>query len=468
MIHIPRLRFFALLALNLCLSQSAKAQDDRSGHLEGRVIDSARARPLVGARVVAVGPDARESVSGAAVTDASGRYRIDSLAPGRYVVGFESPVLDSLEITLAPRAVVLAAGQTATIDLSLPPAAKLRAALCPGVLLPPQTGVIYGHVVDSETEGAVPDAMLAMSWGERDFDKATMRSVNHERTASATTDARGWYRLCGVPTDTWLSLQLQHLGRTGPVIRALVEDSLGLAVRHLSFTASAASGATDSLASRTEGAVGPAVSGTALLSGMVRGLGDAPLASVDVGIRGTGVSVRTDALGHYALRGLPAGTQVLDVRHLGYDPSEIAVELRSDVMVTNDVRLRRIVNLDSVRVVALRSHYSEFGELAAHKLFGIFIGPEEMEWRKRVSYASDVVEKIPGFRIVGDGYKAEVISSRGFEFCKPNIVIDGVENLSINDVPASQIGAIAAYRQGEFAPGFYARGCGAIVIWTKR
>ena len=200
------------------------------------VSDSARARPLVGARVVAVGPDARESASGAAMTDASGRYLIDSLAPGRYVVGFESAVLDSLEITLAPREVVIAAGQTATIDLGLPPATKLRGALCPGVALPPQTGVIYGRVVDTETEGPLSGAVLAMSWGERDFDRATLRSVNHERIASATTDASGWYRLCGVPTDTWLSLQLQHRGRTGPVIRALVEDSLGVSVRHLSFT----------------------------------------------------------------------------------------------------------------------------------------------------------------------------------------------------------------------------------------
>ncbi|CAN5755363.1 hypothetical protein BH11GEM1_BH11GEM1_04720 [soil metagenome] len=432
------------------------------------MLDSARARPLVGARVVAVGPDARESVSGTASTDTSGRYRIDSLAPGRYVVGFESPVLDSLEITLAPREVVIAPGQTATIDLGLPPATKLRGAVCPGVPLPPQTGVIFGHVVDTETEAPLPDVVLAMSWGERDVDRATLRSVNHERTASATTDARGWYRLCGVPTDTWLSLQLQHMGRTGPVIRALVDDSLGIAVRHFSFTASTSSGAADSLASRTDGAVVPPVSGTAMLSGIVRGLDDAPLASVNVGVRGTGVTGRTDALGRYSLRGLPAGTQVLDVRHLGYDPAEISVELRSGVMVTRDVRLQRIVNLDSVRVVAQRSRYREFNALVKHRLFGIYIGPEEMEWRKRVSYASDVIEKLPGFRINGDGFNAQVFSSRGFEFCKPNIVIDGFENQSINDVPAAQIGAIAAYRSGELAPEFYDRGCGAILIWTKR
>ena len=468
--HTRRLRSFALLALSVCLSRSAEAQDDRPGHLEGRVIDSARARPLVGARVVAVGPDARESVSGAAVTDTNGRYRIDSLAPGRYVVGFESPMLDSLEITLAPRAVVIAAGQTATIDLGLPPSVKLRGALCPGVLLPPQTGVIYGHVVDTETEAPLSGAVLAMSWGERDFDKATLRSVNHERTASATTDDRGWYRLCGVPTDTWLSLQLQHLGRAGPVIRALVEDSVGLAVRHFSFDAATASGATDSLESRTHSALVAPLSGTAILSGIIRGSGDAPLASVNVGVRGSAVIGMTDALGHYSLRGLPAGTQVLDVRHLGYDPAELSVELRSGVIVTRDVHLRRIVSLDSVRVVAQRSPYREFNELLTQKTSGIFIGPEEMEWRKRVTFTSEVIDKIPGFRIAGKGWNARVGSTLGPVFCYgiPTIVLDGFEMERINDVPTAFIGAIAAYRAGEISPGNHDRGCGVIMFWTKR
>ena len=432
------------------------------------MIDSARTRPLVGARVVAVGANAREGASGAALTDASGRYRIDSLPPGRYVVGFESPLLDSLEITLAPRQVVIASGQTAAIDLGLPPATRLRGAVCPGVALPPHSGVIYGHVVDTETEGPLSGAVLAMSWVERDADRATLRTVNHERSASASTDSRGWYRLCGVPTDTWLSLQLQHMGRTGPVIRAMVEDSLGVAVRHLSFAALSSGGAADSLASRTDGAVVLPTTGTAILSGIVRGLGDAPLASVNVGVRGTGTSGRTDALGHYSLRGLPAGTQVLDVRHLGYDPAELSVELRSGVLVTHEVSLRRIVNLDSVRVVAIRSRYREFSDLMKHRQFGVYIGPEEMETRKRVSYASDVIRMIPGFRISGEGVNGQVLSSRGSSSCKPNIVIEGFERQSINDVAAAQIGAIAAYRPGETAPGFYDRGCGAILIWTKR
>ena len=259
------------------------------------------------------------------------------------------------------------------------------------------------------------------------------------------------------------------MGRTGPVIRAVVEDSIGLAVRHFSFSAAPSSGAADSTASRIDGAVVPPASGTAILSGRIRGLGDAPLASVNLGIRGTGVTSRTDALGHYSLRGLPAGTQMLDVRHLGYDPAEFSVELRSGVIVTRDVRLRRIVSLDSVRVVAQRSPYREFNELATGKRFGIFIGPEEMQWRKRVTFTSEVIAKIPGFRITGKGFSARVDSSLGAAFCMgtPTIVVDGFEVESINYVPAAFIGAIAAYPAGAVSPGGHDRGCGAILIWMK-
>jgi hypothetical protein len=120
-------------------------------------------------------------------------------------------------------------------------------------------------------------------------------------------------------------------------------------------------------------------------------------------------------------------------------------------------------------VVAQRSPYREFNELANDKRFGIFIGPEEMEWRKRVTFASEVIDKIPGFRIAGKGWDARVGSSRGvFCFGRPTIVVDGFEKEWINDVPAGLIGAIAAYPAGERTPGNFDRGCGAILIWTKR
>ena len=470
-IHTPSLRLAALVALSVFVARRSEAQGDQRGRLEGTVTDSVHARPLAGVRVVAIAADARPDARDSASTDSLGRYHIDSLPPGRYVVGFESPLLDSLEIALPPHEVAISAGRAATMDLALPPAAKLRAALCPGVTLPPQTGVIFGHVVDPESENPLPGVVLALSWRELGVDRNTLRPQNSARSASVTTDARGWYRVCGVPTDTWLSLQLQREGRTGPVLRALGGDSLGIAVRHLSFTESASRSIADSLSSEGRGIPTGSLTGTAMLTGIVRGSGDVPVSSAEVGVRGTSARSRTDASGQYSLHGLPAGTQVLEVRHVGYLPAQTSVELRSGVTVTGDVQLQRVVNLDSIRVVATSDRYTEFNDHRKHKLFGIFLGPEEIA-RQRVSYTSDIIEKLPGFQIIGMGPKAQVASSRGASpSCvrqKVHVVIDGVENLAINDAIAADIGAIEAYRAGEIAPAPYDHGCGVILIWTKR
>jgi hypothetical protein len=154
--HSSAFGFVLLASSSLFFAQPGAAQTERRGKLTGTVTDSIHARPLVGVRVVALAADARPDSRRAASTDSLGRYRIDSLRPGRYLVGLESPLLDSLEITLTPREVAVADGAIATADLALPPAARLRSAVCSGVTLPSDKGVLYGHIVDAATEAPSP------------------------------------------------------------------------------------------------------------------------------------------------------------------------------------------------------------------------------------------------------------------------------------------------------------------------
>jgi hypothetical protein len=89
--------------------------------------------------------------------------------------------------------------------------------------------------------------------------------------------------------------------------------------------------------------------------------------------------------------------------------------------------------------------------------------------RERVALTSDIIAKLPAFRIVGYGYAVKVTSGRDVtSSCSVNVVIDGNENQSINDVHPTEIGAIEAYPAGTLAPVRYSRFCGAIIIWTKR
>jgi hypothetical protein len=467
--RVRSFRFAILATSSVLLTQPAAAQGDRSGRMEGTVTDSVHARPFAGVRVVAVGADGRTESRAAASTDTSGRFHIDSLPLGRYLVGFESPLLDSLEITVAPREVSVTGEVAAQVDLALPSAAKLRSAVCLGATLPAEKGVLYGHVVDATTEAPLGGAVVVAMWRELTVDKTTLRSETNERFVSDTTDEGGWYRLCGVPTGTWVSYQLQHLGRTTPAIRELVDDTLGIAIRHLSLDASLPFADSSTSTPATLGAA--AASGTARLAGVIRGTGDQPVASAEVRVLGTRTIARSDATGRYSLGELPAGTQILEVRRLGYGVVETPVELRSSATVTGDVRLQKIVNLDSVRVVAIGTRYREFSDHRARSMYGVFIDPETMGKERAVSM-SDIIRKIPGFIIQGDGPYARVLSARAptMHPCQANVIVNGVPNQPINDYPPVMVGAVEAYREGEITPNDYfdLRGCATIAIWTKR
>jgi hypothetical protein len=464
------LRVGTLVVLTLALAQRSDAQADQGGRVEGVVFDSVHARPLAGAHVGAVGTGSQSEMRRETTTDSAGRYRIDSLPLGRYLVGFESALLDSLEVTLSPREATVTPGQVAMLDLALPSAAKLRSAVCLGAALPPETGVIYGHVMSAETESPLAGVSLAMAWRDLSVErKKRLRTINREGSASVVTDKDGWYRMCGVPTGTWVSMQIQGDKRSGPVLRTRVDDTLGIAIRHLSL----ATGSSRSSETSADSPASAPLSGTATLSGVVRGPGGAPVASAEVRVRGARADARTDALGAFTLRGLPAGTQELEVRRVGYALEVVPVELRSGTTATVNVVMRRIVNLDSVVIVASRPKYKDFyAHMSAG--WGRFLGPEEIG-RQRVSRTSDIVQKFPFFTVDQRGYRAVVMSMSPLSLgpCRATIVIDGMRVLenptSVNDVHPAEIGAIEVYRWADMAPPEYGgNACGTIAIWTKR
>jgi hypothetical protein len=449
-------------ALMLSIPQLAHAQSGSGGRIEGVVYDSVHARPLANATVAAAGTGSQSEVRRNVTTDLAGHYHIDSLAAGRYVVGLESPLLDSLEVVQSPREAVVPPGGSATLDLALPSAAKLRSAVCrvaalpadSGAAPPADSGVIIGHVVDAETGDPLAGADVAMVWQDLHVEKGKrLRTVNVRKSASVTTDGDGWYRMCGVPTGAWVTMQVQHDSATSPVFRTRVDDTLQIAIRHLSLGNG---------------------SGTAALAGIVSGPGGAPVASVEVWLRGTNTNARTDATGAYTLSGLPGGTQELEVRRIGYALEIVPVELRSGAKATADVRLRRVVNLDSVVVVATRTKYPDF---YVHKSsgFGRFLGPEQIAMQ-RVSRTSDIIRKIPGFVVRERGYHTVVEAMGGsISGCPVTVVLDGMRMLenppTIDAVHPLDIAAIEAYTASTaaFAPPDYGIGaCGGIVIWTRR
>ena len=84
--------------------------------------------------------------------DARGRFRVDSLPIGHYLVQVSHPTLDSLDVALPTDRLVISDGRTTRSDLSLPSGAGLREIVCPGVSLGPEKAVVAGRVVDADTD----------------------------------------------------------------------------------------------------------------------------------------------------------------------------------------------------------------------------------------------------------------------------------------------------------------------------
>jgi hypothetical protein len=455
----------------LLLPSPGRAQHP-TGRIEGEIVDSVHARPAVGAIVTLTRLTPEPSQFFSAATDAKGRYRFDTLSAGRYAVGFTIGTLDSLELFLPAHELVLATGEHARSDFAVPSGATLRAAGCPGLTLPKGQGGVVGRVTDADSDAPLRDARIVVSWSTLAVDRATLQPVTDQRAGSVPVDSLGRYRLCGVPTETYLFVQVQHAGRAGNTLRFFVPDDVGLVLRHLSFSADASRSITepDSLARVAEADTLPPapLTGTATLTGTVRGPDGRPMANAQARVAGAAGTARTDSLGRFVLTNLPAGTQLLETRQVGYRLGETPVELRSGKSTDICVSLVRIASLDSIRIVARRSRYREFESRS--KGFGRYLNEQDIEKRNAIE-TSELLRMIPGFQVIGTGFDTKVVSTRNRRLrgaCDVNVVIDGLQHQDINLIAPQDLGALEAYSGPAGAPIEYDSSCGVVVLWTKR
>jgi hypothetical protein len=458
------------------------AQETSLGKLEGTVKETVATRSVRAASVSLVPLESATSVTFNTSPDAQGRFHLDSLPAGRYLVQLNSPTLDSLEMALPPAELRITGGKTARAELALPFGVRLRDAICQGLHLAPGKAAVAGRAIDADSEQPLAGADVVAGWTEITVDKATLKSTTQKRTAVIATGPRGEYRMCGVPTGRWISMQLQHAGRAGAVIRLVISEAEGAVVRDISLSPRFAPTiaaldsvertmrATDADSSREE----LQLTGSSTLSGMVRGTSGQPLSDVQVRVRDARSSDVTDSAGHFVLNSLPSGTQVVVVRHLGYAVTEIPVELRAGKSLQHDVHLTRAAVLDSVKVVATRYRLAEFEHNRRTNVNGKFMSLGEIQ-RRDAKETSELLSAMGGFSVTGRGDNA-VVSARGAVVAQPlcrnvnaYVVIDGLEGMSINDVAPTEIEGIEAYPDATSAPAKYAdkSSCGLIVLWMK-
>lgn len=180
------------------------------------------------------------------------------------------------------------------------------------------------------------------------------------------------------------------------------------------------------------------------------------------------------------LDSLPAGTQAITVRHLGYAPTEVSVELSSRTPARVSVQMGPYVpELTPVEVVSRQDQGLERVGWTSRKrgaASGYFLSPEQIESRKATQF-TDLLTTTPGIRVQGSMGRMFITATRtaGRAGCV-NVYVDGSrwQQLEAGDLDSfvrpQDVAAIEVYPGGGSMPvEFQSSGgdCAAVVVWTK-
>jgi hypothetical protein len=474
---------FLALPFLLAPTEPLRAQGDAAGALEGTVHERSTSRSVLAARVSVQRVEPDTSVSATAQPDARGRYRFDSLPPGRYQARAVNGTIESLRVAPPAMEVRIQPGRVLLADFTLPSGNALREAVCGGTRIGDRRAAIAGRAIDADADGRpLADAEVVAVWMDFPIDRMTRRSVPTRRVTVVKTGEAGEYRVCGVPTETLFTLQLRREGRASAVVRLMIPEEEGAVARDLSLSArtSAPVAAIDSLA-QTAARKGRDASrnelqltGTAELAGTVRGLSGEPFKGAEVRVRDARSAAVTDSAGRFVLSDLPAGTQMLVVRHPGYTLAELPVELRPGKRVEQVVLLVRPLSLEAIQASAEAMDLEAFDASRRTNLYGQFLTQEQIVKKKHATETVDLFDDLLGFTAFGRGASARVISNLALanqhECTSASVIVQGRDGRRINDVAPGQIAGIEAYSDGDFAPGRFAgrADCGVVVIWLRK
>jgi len=451
--------------LVMSLPLSVAAAQDASASLRGTVIDSIRRAPLVGATVIALraasnaGGDARDY---SATTDARGKFTINALPPGLYMVTVEHPWLDSTGFGVPPQKADLIKEHSATVNLAVPSGATIRSVFCASTAADSSVGLVAGYVKDAQSDRPVQGIRVVFAWSDFDVDRRTAQATPRDRVAAATTDRDGMFRMCGVPVLRTLSLQAQFGDHKATGIIETIVPASGVLVETIRFD--------------------PNAKGTVGLNGAIRDeASQRVIAGAHVHLVGATAEVVTESDGSFHLIDVPLGTQSIEVTALGYAPRHYTLELKSGQVANVVIGLAETGTvLDSVKVRGARrsafDHNHEFDERSAHGA-GQYITAAMIDKASPLETA-ELLQQVHGYYVMMD----TVYSSRGLtalgsnsasnpvdRVCKPKLYVDGTySDRMMNDIAPRDIYGIEIYASGTLVPPQYKSGlCGVILIWTK-
>jgi hypothetical protein len=449
------------------------------GSLSGTVMDSVHGAPLRDAVVqVALASDPR--VAQSVRTDSTGAFRVAELAPGRYLAGIVHPLLDTLGLEIPLRAVDVAPGAPTAVALAIPSAARILAAHCGQRASGDSSGAILGVVSDADTHGSLGGAKIVITW--YDLVIAANQIQRVARRIPVTASGEGFFVACNLPSDAQLQVDAEAGTRASGLLSVEV-PARGILLRSFSIgadTAMVVSVPADSVRAPTA-TPGPATApasrvlrGQARVTGTVRAK-EGAVANARVTVEGTGLETLTNADGSFALSSLPSGTHAVEVRALGYSPTQAPVELRRGQVANVSIHLLPPAPvLNTVRVASRRGarDITGFAQRAAHGN-GRYLTREQIETRNAFR-VTDLLRNLPGIRLTPTMFSSQ-LRMRGGGLsgdCAPTVFIDGMQIVNAADdldtiAQPQDLAGVEVYSSAE-APFQYRRGaCGVVLMWTR-
>ena len=454
--------------------------------LSGTVTDSMTRAPVAGAQVTVRGTRLESP------TDARGRFAIDGVLFGDYILDVRTPTLSALgAISQVP---VSFSDSTTLIDVRLPSADQVASAVCGGLKLAgaSREGFVVGRV-ELRKDSVVPrNVRVSAEWATINASRNDEpRSEQSARSLSGRVDARGTFRICGVPIE-W------------PLVIRATADSMRSATVSIRIP-------TGQRFARAELMLDPALKPVAAFAGIV--LSDSveqPLAGAEVALPDLERGVLTDNTGGFRFTDVPAGRHRVLVRRLGFGALDTTIAFAADDAVMRRVFLRRIATLDSVIVRAERSDRAlrDFDDNRRIGL-GHFLVREDLAKMEGRTMAS-IIGQFPGAALVnGKGTKAWLSTTRYRSHCQPRnlqcilreqlyyipdkteaaegmrvacyaqVYLDNMimtqgpptEPFDLSSIAQSQIEAIEYYSNPAQTPAKYSKlgaTCGVLVIHTRR
>jgi hypothetical protein len=280
----------------------------------------------------------------------------------------------------------------------------------------------------------------------------------------APSDSTGFFKFCGLPDDLDATVQAGYSGSfTGEV--AVSTHGSPLTFENLAL---------------------PAFTPTTV-KGIVRGsvvsLDGNPINGARVEAPMWGVAALTRADGTFNLDAVPTGTQLLIVRHLGFDATRVTVNVTRRQPVEIKVTLGPSINvLDPVLVTARRNYALDKNGFTARRRtgWGTYFTSTDIE-KRNPQYLSDMLTAVPGIRVDHRPGGATISTTRqdailggGRPSACPVLWVDGTQWRSVEPgdidqfVSPREVAGIEVYKPRQAPVQFTViDDCVTVVVWTQ-